>query len=405
MIGRRSKTPAPEADKPKGFDDFELRLGDLMRGERATLGKSLLDVQRELKIKATYIAAIENADVGAFETPGFIAGYVRSYSRYLGMDPDMAFAKFCREANFEVAHGMSAAASPVSIAAKRAKRADGEGHDPIANPAISFTPVGQSLFSRVEPGAIGSIALLVALIGAIGYGGWSVLQEVQRVQLAPIDQAPSVVAEIDPLGNVAGDAPLVRSAPEQTQQLAAADGATADPLDRLYRPEALDVPLLEARDGPIGTINPRQGAAEDTTLASAVDAAVEQAVTGDGVQVMAQANPGVELLAVRPSWVQVTAKDGTVLFEKILDAGERYSVPPLQEAAVLRAGNSGSVYFQVNGQTYGPAAKGANVVKNVNLGADALLAAYKPADPAVDSALAQFVADAGAVVAPVPATE
>ena len=53
MIGRRVKTPAPEADKPKGFDDYDLRLGDLMRGERATLGKSLLDVQRELKLKAT----------------------------------------------------------------------------------------------------------------------------------------------------------------------------------------------------------------------------------------------------------------------------------------------------------------------------------------------------------------
>ena len=111
MIGWRSKSLAPEDDRPKGFDDFDLRLGDLMRGERATLGKSLLDVQRELKIKATYIAAIENADVSAFETPGFIAGNVRSYARYLGMDPDWAFAKFCHEAGFEVAHGMSAAAS------------------------------------------------------------------------------------------------------------------------------------------------------------------------------------------------------------------------------------------------------------------------------------------------------
>ena len=94
-----------------GFDDFDVRLGDLMRGERATLGKSLLDVQRDLKIKASYIAAIENADISAFDSPGFIAGFVRSYARYLGMDPDHAFERFCREANFEVAHGMSAAAS------------------------------------------------------------------------------------------------------------------------------------------------------------------------------------------------------------------------------------------------------------------------------------------------------
>ena len=111
MIGRWGKATVPEVAKSKGFDDFDLRLGDLMRGERATLGKSLLDVQRELKIKATYIAAIENADVGAFETPGFIAGYVRSYARYLGMEPEHAFARFCTESGFAVAHGMSAAAS------------------------------------------------------------------------------------------------------------------------------------------------------------------------------------------------------------------------------------------------------------------------------------------------------
>lgn len=393
MIGRRFRTPAPEVDKPKGFDDFELRLGDLMRGERATLGKSLLDVQRELKIKATYIAAIENADVAAFETPGFISGYVRSYSRYLGMDPDWAFAKFCREANFEVAHGMSAAASSVSMAAKRARKVDSDNRDPIASPSVSFTPLGESFLSRVEPGAIGSLAVLVALIGAIGYGGWSVLQEVQRVQLAPVDRAPVVVAEIDPLGNVKADAPLVRSAPEAGEQVAVG-GATPDPLDRLYRPQALDVPVLTARDGPIAAIDPRQNGA----MASAVEGAVASALGEETVQVVANVTPGVEVLAVRPAWVQVKAADGTVLFEKILDAGERYAVPPLEQAASLRSGNSGSVYFVVNGQTFGPAAPGANVVKNVSLGADALMASYQPADPAKDTALAQFVADAGSVM-------
>lgn len=401
MIGRRAKSPAPEADKPKGFDDFELRLGDVMRGERATLGKSLLDVQRELKIKATYIAAIENADAGAFETPGFVAGFVRSYARYLSLDPDWAFTKFCAEADFEVAHGMSAAASSVSLVAKRARKAENDNRDPIANPAISFTPVGQSLFSRIEPGAIGSFAVLAALIGAIGYGGWSVLQEVQRVQLAPIDQAPAVTAEIDPLGNVGPTGQVIRTSPPG-RSAANTGGVTADPLDRLYRPEALDVPVLASRDGPIAAIDPR----ENGVMASAVDAAVEEAIAGDDVQVVADAHPGVELLAVRPSWVQVTAKDGTVLFEKILNAGERYSVPPLQDAALLRAGNSGSVYFVVNGQTYGPSATNGSVVKNVNLGAEALLASYQPADPARDSALAQFVADAGASALPVaPASE
>jgi len=157
MIGRRFKPSTTEVDKPKGFDDFELRLGDVMRGERATLGKSLLDVQRELKIKATYIAAIENCDVSAFETQGFIAGYVRSYARYLGMDPDWAFQRFCVEANFTVAHGMSAAASSQSMTARRNVP---EFTDPLGNPNATFIPRSESFVARIEPGAVGSLAVL-----------------------------------------------------------------------------------------------------------------------------------------------------------------------------------------------------------------------------------------------------
>lgn len=399
MIGRRAKPSTAEFDKPKGFDDYDVRLGDLMRGERATLGKSLLDVQRELKIKAAYIAAIENADVSAFETQGFIAGYVRSYARYLGMDPDQAFQRFCHEANFEVAHGMSAAASSAAKVAART-RGTQELRDPLANPNATFIPRAESIFASVEPGAVGSFLVLVALIGAIGYGGWSVLQEVQRVQLAPVDQAPAVVAEIDPLGNVTGAAQIVRSAPavDQDGDLSATDPvAQAEGMDRLYRPQALDVPVLTSRDGPIAAINPREAGALAGDAASALDLAVNEALDADGgtsVQVVAEAQPGVEILAVRPSWVQVKSVDGTVLFEKTLDAGERWAVPQLEEAPLLRAGNSGSVYFAVNGRAYGPAAPGAQVVKNIELSPEALSESYALADCSVDTDLNRIASTA-----------
>ncbi len=381
MIGRRAAPSTEEDVKPKGFDDYDLRLGDLMRGERATLGKSLLDVQRELKIKATYIAAIENADVAAFETQGFIAGYVRSYARYLGMDPDLSYERFCREAGFTLAHGMSAAASSARVTAARSRA--GEYRDPLANPNASFVPRAESLFARIEPGAIGSVAVLVALIAGIGYGGWSVLQEVQRVQLAPVERAPQVVADIDELGNVEGVAPLVRSAPQEPA------GETAEALERPLQPQPLDLPVMTARDGPISAINPR-----DAVVASA--GATEAAVPAspeDAVQVTAEAPPAVELLAVRPSWVRVSAADGTVLFEKILDAGERYVVPQMEETAVLRSGNSGSVYFVVNGQSYGPAAPGAQVVSNVALSPEALTQKYSLADLSADRDLTRFVTE------------
>jgi cytoskeletal protein RodZ len=391
MIGRRTAPSTSENDKPKGFDDFELRLGDLMRGERATLGKSLLDVQRELKVKATYIAAIENCDISAFETQGFVAGYVRSYARYLGMDSDWAYAKFCREANFTVAHGMSAEASSAQIS--RARNKTPSYGDPLANPNATFVPRNETAFSRIEPGAIGSLLVLLGLIGGLGYGGWSVLQEVQRVQLAPVDQAPQVIAEIDPLGNVQGVAPLVRSAPvAENVTIApttlAADTAAPVRSDRLYRPQALDVPVLTSRDGPIAAIDPQRSIVVPDE--QQVVAAADGTDLGAEVQVVASDPNTVELLAVRPSWVRVSSADGTVLFEKVLDACERYSVPLLEDAPVLRAGNSGSVYFTVNGKTFGPSAPGAQVVKNVVLTAEAVQEKF----PTVETGQSVAVADA-----------
>lgn len=395
MIGRRASPSTNEADKPKGFDDFELRLGDVMRGERATLAKSLLDVQRELRIKASYIAAIENCDIAAFDTPGFIAGYVRSYARYLGLDPEWAFQKFCKEANFTVAHGMSAAASGPQPSAKRKKEYD----DPLADPNAIFVPRGEAFFSGLQPGAIGSIAVLVALISAIGYGGWAVLQEVQRVQLAPVDQAPGVIAELDPLtGAIPADAPV-----EDEVLAAAVPGADVQPdpdaLDRLYRPQALDVPVLVARDGPIAAIDPRSvgvlaNAAPAAAAASAGPGPADPAASP--VQVVAADAPAVEIIAARPSWVRVQAADGTVIFEKVLDAGERYAVPATDEPTVLRAGESGAVYFAVNGATFGPAGPNGSVTKDISLTPDALTGRYAAADPAADEDLARAVALASA---------
>ena len=86
--------------KVNGFDSYTLLLGEELRGERATLGKSLLQVQKDLKIKAAYISAIENCDLEAFTNRGFVAGYVRSYARYLQMDPDDVYERFCLESGY-----------------------------------------------------------------------------------------------------------------------------------------------------------------------------------------------------------------------------------------------------------------------------------------------------------------
>lgn len=386
--GFRRRQGEPEAVETAGFDAFELRLGDLMRGERATLGKSLLDVQRELRIKAAYIAAIENSDPSAFDTPGFIAGYVRSYARYLNMDPEWAFDTFCRESGFATAHGMSEQASGAKpVKAPLSERSD---NDIFASPNLPFAPAGDAIFSGVEPRAFGSLLVLVALIGGLGYGGWSLLQEVQRVQLAPVENAPSVVADIDPL---AGGGVAV-----QTSGIGPSMGFNTpsnEALDRLYRPAALDQPVLVPRDGPIATLDPRQLGApqggDTTAMAMATDVAGAPAAPASAVQVTEAPRPGVQLVAVREAWVRVRAADGSVIYEKVMAPGDVFDVPQTEDPATLRIGESGAVYFAVNGAHYGPVGPRGSVTSNLALTVDNLTETYDVADITADRDLAEMI--------------
>lgn len=395
MIGRKAKRDTEEVSEgPKGYDDFTVSLGDMMRGERATLGKSLLDVQRELRIRASYVAAIENCDPSAFETPGFIAGYVRSYARYLGMDPEEAFDTFCAESGFTTAHGMSAEASGTR---KPEKAAPIVGADPFSSANAPFTPIEESLLSRIELRAVGSSMVLIALIAGLGYGGWSVLNEIQRVTLAPVEQSPVVLSDLDPLDSAvrpsaeAGDTEAVAEA----QTNAAGVFAAAEVMDRLYRPQALDVPVMVARDAPISQLNPDSIGVFTPEVPEVIAAVVPEEDRPIPIVVEEEA-PEIVVMAVRPAWVRVRGADGTVLFEKILNAGEEYVLPATEEVPTLRAGMSGSVYFKLNGDIYGPAGEGSSVARDLPLAMDTLKEDYEVADLDGDPELARIVALAAA---------
>ncbi|MEP4639480.1 MAG: DUF4115 domain-containing protein, partial [Yoonia sp.] len=310
-------------------------------------------------------------------------GYVRSYARYLNMDPDWAFDTFCGESGFATAHGMSAEASAAKPSTLQ--KTSAKGNDIFSSSATPFVPEGDAMFSRIEPGAIGSVLVLVALIGGIGYGGWTVLQEVQRVQFAPVEQTPTVVSDIDPLAGGANIAPEV-------EDVASFQAPSVEALDRLYRPAALDVPVLVSRDGPIASLNPGSfGAlAPETTLEQAV-AEAAAFPEPSSVQVLETPAPAVQMVAVRPAWVRVKAADGTTIYEATMQAGDTFTVPQTENPATLRVGASGAIYFAINGTHYGPAGPRGQVTSNLAMSVDNLTASYSVADITADSDLAEVV--------------
>jgi hypothetical protein len=231
-----------------------------MRGERATLGKSLLDVQRELKIKAAISPPSKTADPSAFETPGFRRRLRAQLCALSGARPGMGVPKFCEESGFTVAHGHVGGGvrheseeqpmdrSPWAMGATRS-----------CSPSTPFVPTGRKpLVARSNPGHRLDAGAGGADRRPSAMAAGRCCKKVQQVQVAPIDQAPGVLpisirwraADL-----VAGSHPPPICRP----------GAEA--LDRLYRPQALDVPVLTARDAPIATLDPRGVACRSTMSA------------------------------------------------------------------------------------------------------------------------------------------
>lgn len=382
----------------QGFDSYELRLGDQLRGERASLGKSLLDVQRDLKIKAAYIDAIENCDASVFPNRGFIAGYVRSYSRYLNLDAEEVYRRFCDESGFRGVNSDMIGPRYGHASAAAARSGDSpalRGLDAALQSSRFLRPSAAGI-SLAALSGLGSVLMLAGLVGGLTYGGWYLLKDIQRIGFAPMAQAPDI------LGEPAMPASIDAAAPETG--LPEGDFTRDVALNEIYAPR-LEIPQVEPRDGPIAALDPDRigrfgpetrtaslpvpGFLPDTVVAAAETPAplppeavtVAAARPGTALPATPAAAPlpeptGVAILARENAWVRVYESNGTVIFEKILDPGEIYQVPADLAGPLLRAGNAGAVYLRVGGRTYGPLGNGSSVAKRVSLEADQVATAW-----------------------------
>ena len=351
----------------KGFDQYELLLGDELRGERATINKSLLDVQKDLKIKASYIAAIENCDLKVFSNQGFIAGYVRSYARYLGLDPTIVYERFCREAGFS---GMNAG---FTLEIKKPAKASSKyfGSDSSWQPGN----IGRSTSN--DPTIFESLlnfapVLLVAFVWlGTFFGAVHVLKEVQKLEVVALDESPDIFSE-SPAGFI--NSSLLESGAD------------------IYSSKELALPVFEPRDRAVSTLEPSILTALENkkslvpfsyslTINGQANAVEERSFgLSDGSFVRSSSPvvrtfpnvPNLKILAMTPAWVRIKNQMGDVVFEKILKQRETYTIEKNQFKGRLRAGNAQNVYFVIDNQIFGPLSLDKSVVKNVSLDPEAI---------------------------------
>src|SRR5262245_12402059 len=65
-----------------------LTFGEDLRRERLIRNVSLEEISAATKISVRLLTALEKSDVAKLPAPVFTRGFIRAYSRHLGLDPD-----------------------------------------------------------------------------------------------------------------------------------------------------------------------------------------------------------------------------------------------------------------------------------------------------------------------------
>jgi hypothetical protein len=224
------------------------------------------------------------------------------------------------------------------------------------------------------------------------------LQDIQRVGFAPLPEAPEVVADAPVIGLPQPETALLRRPDATAYQ---GDGVLA-----AIAPAELAPPSLPVRDGPISAIDPAVSGAyasvvlaesdepsADTLAARRAAAEIEQgalAAAQTHVQTQAQVQvlaatlpvgpPNVVVHATDTAWIRVRDGDRAVIFEGILNSGDRFEIPQRTTEPLLRAGNAGALYLVVDSAAYGPLGPSGHVIKSLSLRPDDIASALPVAD-------------------------
>ncbi len=68
--------------------------GERFRAAREARGLSLSDVSEQIRIRSVYLAAIEEENWSAIGAPVYVRGFLRTYARFLGLDPEEVVSAF-----------------------------------------------------------------------------------------------------------------------------------------------------------------------------------------------------------------------------------------------------------------------------------------------------------------------
>lgn len=274
-----------------------MELGQLLRQHREAKELSLAEVEAQTRIRQRYLAALEAGDWGELPNEVVARGFLHTYARFLGLDPNELLAQF----------GLSSA-QPASAAGKTAQPVTAE---PPAYRPIDFELYDSRPQRRLMARRLFRLALLLIVAVILGFllirYGLPFLMD-RRAS----GEAPAPVSTLPPEGEPPAT-PLIVLGATQTPTPAPA------------------------------TATPAVTASEPT--AAVADATVEPTATPTAAATPIQQ---IRLLAevTQRAWIRLTA-DGQVALEGIREPGFRQEFTA-QERMILRTGNAAGLQLTLN---------------------------------------------------------
>jgi cytoskeletal protein RodZ len=144
------------------------KLGEVLRAARESRGVDLARVERDTKIRARYLSALERGEYRDLPGAVYTKGFLRNYAHYLGLDPEYLTDLYRLETE--------GAAPPPAVAAPRPMRAR------------------RARALVVTPGAILAVILTVGVVAFIGYLGYEFVTFARTPDLRVIQPAGDVAS-------------------------------------------------------------------------------------------------------------------------------------------------------------------------------------------------------------------
>jgi cytoskeleton protein RodZ len=344
MISRRPRQTMLAEDMTVAALD---RIGRELRAARLARGEDLYDIADVLRIRPTYLEALERGDLGPIPGRPYAFGFLKSYADYLDLDGRALVGEL----------------------------KDAAGLLPAAPALVYRTPVGEA---RGPGKLIGALSILVA---AAVYTGWYAYSS-GRLEVADLPTGLGEAAALLVVGedvrrppSEADDATAPTPQAPATEVVVSAPGPSLDEL-RLTAPEAPSEAEL-AVPGPPSTSDAASAQAAErlpanaTAMLAALEtehgAPAEPRVLGG-----AAADGRITLVARASSWVQVRSRGRDFVRTRTLEPGDRLALPNRDDLS-LWTGNAGGVELVVDGRSLGVVGAPGQVVRDLGLDADALL--------------------------------